>query len=180
MPNTLDMVSKALLGIDGDSLFNGAKNLSRQIDLLAYWRHSGNASQRNRHVEMAPDHARIRLDRLASILLSDLVLLQSLRFPVGRGLRNHVTEINVDSSYLRQRLCVLWVRIENLQKFGKRLLRFKGSIQLVGLLQRPGNRRAIIGAIRATDSASFRYTALGENLHICQQHEKEHQKDNHQ
>src|SRR5262249_6304561 len=119
------MVSKAILGIEGDGLFNGAANFSRQIDLLGDRRYRGYAPQRDRHAEMAPHPARIRLDRLASILLSDLVLLQSLRFPVGRGLRNRVTETNVDSSYLRQPLRILWVQIENLQKFGKRLLRFK-------------------------------------------------------
>src|SRR5215510_10709053 len=125
----------AILGSEGDGLFNGATNFSRQIDLLRDRRHRRNAPQRDRNVEMAPHHVRIRLDRLASILLSDLELLQSLCFPVGRGLRNLVTEINVDSSYLGQRLCILWVRIENLQKFSKRLLRFKSSIQLIGLLQ---------------------------------------------
>src|SRR4029450_12974202 len=107
---------------------NGIANLSCHIDLLGDRRYRGHAPQRGGNVEMAPDHARIRLDRLASVLLSDLVLLQSLRFPVRRGLRNHVTEINVDSSYLRQRFCVLWVRIEDLQKLGKRFLGFKGSV----------------------------------------------------
>src|SRR5215471_10414292 len=125
----------AILGIEGDGLFNGTANFPRQIDLLGDRRYRGYAPQRDRNVEMAPHHAGIRLDCLASILLSDLELLQSLRFPVGRGLRNRVTEINVDLSYLRQRLCILSIQIENLQKFGKRLLRLKGSIQLVGLLQ---------------------------------------------
>src|SRR5512132_1882369 len=98
VPYTINMVGKAVLRIEADGLLNGAANLSCHIDLLGDRRYRGHAPQRGGNVEVAPDHARIRLDRLASVLLSDLVLLQSLRSPVRGGLRNHVTEINVDSS----------------------------------------------------------------------------------